>query len=117
MKVIYTYTNNSTVKTVKNSNGVQRILLVFKDNGSHFVYFCDDYLRTTYLNKIINPTLAEPFCLSNFARIESDTEFYHYTALIERNYNYNGKHIEDKITGHDQGGAVLIDPTTGQAII
>ena len=117
MKVLYSYTNNAKIISIKESNGVQRVLLVFKDNNDSFVYFCDDYLRTTYLNKIINPTLAEPFCISNFKRIDTDEEFFHYTKLIENSYNYNGVHLEEKITGHDQGGAVLIDPLTGKALI
>lgn len=110
MKVLYTYTNGKDPLVIKNSNGVQRILIIFQDSQKTFVYFCDDYLRHTYLNclkKKFSPT--EPITLDDLGRIESDQEFYFYTAWVEQNYNYNGVHVEDKITGHDQGGAVLID--------
>lgn len=106
MKIIYSYKEGTQPLYVSDSNGVQRILLTFKDNNNVYVYFCDDYLRHTYLNKVTNPSLA--YSNSNFSRIDSDEEFYHYLSIIEKNYNYNGKHLEEKIDGHDQGGAVLI---------
>lgn len=116
MKIIYTYKEKTNPLYILGGAGVQRVLLSFIDNGDMYVYFCDDYLRHTYLNKIINKNLADVYFSSNLARIESDTEFYFYLALIERNYNYNGKHVTEKITGHDQGGAVLID-TNGQPLL
>lgn len=108
MKIIYSYKEGTQPLYVSDSNGVQRILLTFKDNSNVYVYFCDDYLRHTYLNKVVNTTLADPYSNSNFIRIESDEEFYYYLSLIEKNYNYNGKHLQEKLDGSDQGGAILI---------
>lgn len=108
MKVIYSYKEGTQPLYVNGSNGVQRVLVTFKDNNNIYVYFCDDYLRHTYLNKVINPGASDIYSNSNFIRIESDEEFYHYLSLIEKNYNYNGKYVEEKIDGHDQGGHVLI---------
>lgn len=108
MKVTYSYKEGTQPLYISDSNGVQRILLTFKDNNNTYVYFCDDYLRHTYLNKIINTSLSDIYSNSNFSRIETDEEFYYYLSLIEKRYNYNGKHIEEKIDGHDLGGAVLI---------
>ena len=47
--------------------------------------------------------------MNNLVRIESDEQFNTYIKWIENNYNYNGIHINEKITGHDLGGAVLVD--------
>lgn len=108
MKIIYSYKEGTQPLYISDGNGVQRVLLSFKDNNNIYVYFCDDYLRHTYLNKVINMNVSNIYANSNFSRIEQDEEFYYYISLIEKNYNYNGKHIEEKIDGHDQGGAVLI---------
>lgn len=116
MKIIYTYKTNSNPIFIQGGAGVQRLLLSFKDGNNFFVYFCDDYLRHTYLNKVINPNLTEPYINSNFKRIELDSEFYYYINFIEKNYNYNGQHLEEKIDGHDLGGAVLID-NNGKSLI
>ena len=117
MKILYSYKEGTTPKFIDNSQGVQRVLLSFIDDGVVYVYFCDDYYRNTYLNVVLDPKLPSPYSLDNFKRIEEDSVFYHYTAYIENNYNYNGKHIEEKIAGHDLGGAVLINPLTGATIL
>lgn len=109
MKIIYTYKTNSNPIFIEGGQGVQRLLLAFKDGSNFFVYFCDDYLRHTYLNKIINPSLSNPYNITNFKKIELDQEFYYYLNIIEKNYNYNGQHLEEKIDGHDIGGPVLVD--------
>lgn len=108
MKVVYTYTEGTEPIYINGSNGVQRVLIVFKDNDRTFVYFCDDYHREVYLNEIISTRLSIGFDLSNFKRIENDSEFYSYLSFIENNYNYNGKHINEKIDGHDLGGPVIV---------
>lgn len=107
MIVEYTYTDGSDPIYINNSNGVQRVLILFKDDGRTFVYYCDDYYRTVHLNEIIDRSSKLGFHLDNFKKIESDIEFYYYVDWISRNYNYSGEHIYEKITGHDQGGAVV----------
>lgn len=107
MKVEYTYTEGSTPLYVNNSRGVQRVLIVFKDDGRSFVYYCDDYYRTVHLNEIIDTQSKLGFDLENFKKIESDIEFYYYLDWISRNYNYSGEHVSEKITGHDLGGSVV----------
>lgn len=110
MKVLYSYTEKRDPVYISDSNGVQRVLLIFQDSGKIYVYFCDDYLRHTYLNRLIKTQLgSEPIYNKNLVRIESDEEFYFYLNWIESNYNYNGKHVEEKISGHDIGGPVLVD--------
>lgn len=109
MKIIYSYKVGTAPLYISDGVGVQRVLLSFTDNNNIFVYFCDDYLRHTYLNKVISTKSSNLYSLSNLVRIETDEEFYYYLNLIEKNYNYNGKHVEEKIDGHDQGGSVLID--------
>lgn len=116
MNILYSYKEGTTPVYISDGGGVQRVLLTFKDNNNIYVYFCDDYLRHTYLNKIINPLSANFYSNANLARIDSDEEFYHYQDWISRNYNYNGTHVEEKIDGHDQGGAVLVD-TNGKPLI
>lgn len=117
MKPIYSYTKGKTPIYLDKINGVQRILLIFQDSGRLYVYYCDDYLRHTYLNRINKSSLnSEPITIKDLVRIDSDEEFYFYTKWIENNYNYNGVHVEEKIDGHDLGGAVLID-SNGQPLI
>lgn len=117
MKAIYTYTNNKEPIYIADSNGTQRVLVVFQEAGRLYVYFCDDYLRHTYLNRLIKTSLnSEPICNANLIRIEDDVEFYACLNWVESNYNYNGMHVEEKISGHDQGGAVLVDHL-GNALI
>lgn len=106
MKVIYTYKEKTEPIYIEGSNGVQRVLIVFKDDGRTFVYYCDDYIRQTFLNEIISTSLLG-FTINNFKRIESDEQFNRYIQYISDNYNYSGEHIEEKIDGHDQGGAVV----------
>lgn len=108
MKVIYTYKEGTTPVFVTGGAGVQRVLVTFKDNGNFYVYFCDDYLRNTYLNRIISITVDDIYSNSNFERIQSDEEFYYYVSQIEKLYNYNSIHKGEEISGHDQGGAVLV---------
>lgn len=109
MKILYTYKSQNDPLFISGGLGVQRVLLSFIDNGNMFVYFCDDYLRHTYLNQVINKNLNDVYTLSNLKRIETDEQFYYYLNLIEKSYNYNGKHLDEKIDGHDLGGAVLVD--------
>ena len=106
MKIVYTYTEGTEPIYVDGSNGVQRVLIVFKDNDQTFVYYCDDYLRQMFLNEIISTSLLG-FSVSNFKRIEDDDQFNRYLEYISNNYNYSGEHINEKIDGHDQGGAVV----------
>ena len=107
MKILYSYTEGIDPIYLDKINGVQRVLLMFQDSGKTYVYFCDDYLRHTYLNIVLDFTT--PLCTKKLGRVEDDKEFYYYLKYIESNYNYNGVHVEEKITGHDQGGHVLID--------
>ena len=109
MKILYSYAEGKSPVYIEGSNGLQRLLLSFTEGNDTFVYFCDDYLRHTYLNKVINTSLSNIYATVNFKKIESDTEFYFYLNYITNNYNYDGSHIEEKISGHDQGGAVLVD--------
>lgn len=110
MKVLYTYKTKTNPVYIEGSNNSQRVLIVFQDGSDLFVYYADDYLRHTYLNKIIKSNLlSEVLHMDNLVRIESDEQFNSYIEWIENNYNYNGIHIDEKITGHDLGGAVLVD--------
>lgn len=107
MKVIYAYKEGMEPIYIKNSKGTQRILIVFQDQAHCFVHFADDYLRHTYLNRLINPMAADRFVNENLARIETDAEFYHYLGWINDNYNYSGLHMEEKLDGADVGGPIL----------
>lgn len=107
MKILYAYKEGSQ-PVYLDKTGVQRLLVAFEDSGDIFVYFCDDYLRHTYLNKVVNKSLSNIYLVDNFSRITSDDVFYHYLAFIEANYNYDGSHVQEKISGADQGGAVLV---------
>lgn len=109
MKVIYAYKENKQPIYIKDSKGVQRVLVVFTDSSDTYVYYVDDYLRNTYLNKIIDTKAVNVFDILNFTKIESDEQFYSYQSWITRNFNYDGKHVNEVITGHDQGGAILVD--------
>ena len=106
MKILYTYKEGTEPIYVNGSNGVQRVLIVFKDDNRTYVYYCDDYLRQMFLNEIIS-TYLMGFDLANFRRIDNDEQFNRYLQYITDNYNYSGQHIGEKIDGHDQGGAVV----------
>lgn len=110
MKVLYTYKTKTPPIYIEGSNNTQRVLILFQDGSNLFVYYADDYLRHTYLNRVSkNSLLSEVLHMNNLVRIESDEQFNTYIKWIENNYNYNGIHINEKITGHDLGGAVLVD--------
>ena len=57
MKVLYTYKTKTNPIYIEGSNNSQRILIVFQDGTDLFVYYVDDYLRHTYLNRIIKSNL------------------------------------------------------------
>lgn len=107
MKVVYTYKEGTDPLCINKSKGVQRVLIVFKDDDRTFVYYCDDYYRTVHLNEIIDTKSNLGFDLDNFKKVDSDIEFYYYLDWISRNYNYSGEHVSEKISGHDLGGAVI----------
>lgn len=107
MKVVYSYKEGMQPLYVDNSKGVQRVLIVLKHNHKTYVYYCDDYLRTMYLNEVIDSTSYLGFSLENFKKIDLDEEYYSVLQFISNNYNYSGEHVEETISGHDQGGAVL----------
>lgn len=110
MRVIYSYTKGKDPVFIEGSNGVQRVLLTFYDNSNLYVYYCCDYNRAVYLNKVDKVSvLSEPLSINHLKRIELDSEFDYYINWIDRNYNYSGKHVSEKIIGHDRGGAVLVD--------
>ena len=99
MKILYTYKEGTEPIYVNGSNGVQRVLIVFKDDNRTYVYYCDDYLRQMFLNEIISTSLMG-FDLANFRRIDNDEQFNRYLQYITDNYNYSGQHIGEKIDGH-----------------
>lgn len=107
MKVVYTYTEGTEPLYINGSSGVQRVLIVFKDEGKTFVYYCDDYTRKMYLNEILSTRLAIGFSLDNFKKIEDEEQFDRYIDYIQNNYNYSGSHIHEVVDGHDQGGAIV----------
>ena len=45
MKILYTYKEGTEPIYVNGSNGVQRVLIVFKDDNRTYVYYCDDALQ------------------------------------------------------------------------
>lgn len=109
MKILYSYKEGIT-PVFLDKNGIQRLLLMFQDSGNIFAYYCDDYLRNVYLNKVSkNSIIAETLSIENMSRIQSDEQFDYYINWINNNYNYNGQHISEKISGHDLGGPVLVD--------
>lgn len=114
MKVAYTYVEGMEPLYIQDSQGLQRVLIVFNDLGNTYCYFCDDYYRNVYLNQVID--IKKPLVHSNLKRIESNEAFNTYINYIESNYNYNGKHITEKTTGHDRGGATFVD-LNGNTII
>lgn len=110
MKVIYTYTDGAHPAFIEGSNNTLRILIVFYDNLNLYVYYCDDDSMSVYLNAVVKTSLVDQALnMSMLVKIESDEEFNHYIKWIENNYNYNGLHIKEKITGSDRGGSGLVD--------
>ena len=103
MKVLYSYTGNNERVIVKNAINAH-VLLVIKDSSNYYVYYAEEYAAKVYLNKIRDMGFKpNPFDLLNFIKIELDEEFFYYLNFIEKNYNYNGKHIEEKVTGLKNG--------------
>lgn len=107
MKILYTYSKNSTPIYINGGAGTIRLLILFEDNSEQFVYYCDDYNSKSYINKIINPNSSDKFNLNNFKKIDDDSQFYTYDNMITNLYNYNGYHKEEKIDGHDLGPSSL----------
>lgn len=103
MKILYTYSKNSTPVYINGGAGNIRLLILFEDNSDQFVYYCDDYNSKSYINKIINPKASDKFNLNNFKKIENDDQFSIYDQIITNLYNYNGYHKGEKIDGHDIG--------------
>lgn len=114
MKILYTYVEGMEPLYIQDGGGVQRVLIMFKDNGKTYCYFTDDYHRHIYLNIVINT--SAPLTNSNLKRIDSDEEFYYYVEKINKNYNYDGSHIEHKLDGADRGGDVLVDSNGNKLI-
>lgn len=110
MKVRYSYTINKQPIYVSSTNGVMRVLLILTRDLESFVYYSDDYTRKVYLNKIINPLDSCPFYLDNFIKIKEDEEFNSILNFIKNNFNYNGEHVQEIITGYDLGGPVIWTP-------
>ena len=52
MKVLYTYKTKTPPIYIEGSNNTQRVLILFQDGSNLFVYYADDYLRHTYLNRV-----------------------------------------------------------------
>lgn len=108
---MYTYKNGTDPVFIAGSESMPlRVLITFYDQGNFYVYYVSDYLRNCYLNLVEKTSiLPEELHIDHLKRIESDEVFDSYIRWIENNYNYNGVHIGEKITGHDLGGAVLVD--------
>lgn len=111
MKILYTYSKNSTPIYINGGAGVIRLLILFEDDSNQFVYYCDDYNSKSYINQIINPLASDKFNLTNFKKIENDAQFYTYDKMITDLYNYTGYHKDEKIDGHDIGPSGLWLPT------
>lgn len=111
MKILYTYSKNSTPIYINGGAGVIRLLILFEDDSNQFVYYCDDYNSKSYINQIMNPLAVDKFNLTNFKKIENDNQFYTYDKMITDLYNYNGYHKDEKIDGHDIGPSGLWLPS------
>ena len=57
MKVLYTYKTKTPPIYIEGSNNTQRVLILFQDGSNLFVYYADDYLRHTYLNRVSKNSL------------------------------------------------------------
>lgn len=101
MKIIYTYCSGATPVYISNCNGNGRVLLVFADELSEYVYYCDDYNSKTYINRIKKPLAKDKYNLDNFEVIQDNTQFLIYEKFIASLYNYNGHHLDEKIDGND----------------
>lgn len=106
MQILYTYKECMDPIFIEGTEGTMRVLLVFREDGDTFVYYCSDVTHQVFINRIISTRLLG-FTLSNFARIEDDEQFQRFQDYIETHYNYNGQHMTDKIDGHDRGGLVV----------
>ena len=101
MQVLYTYTNGTTPVYITEGAGVIRLLVLFKDQGDEFVYYCDDYLSKTFINRVKNPLAKDKFNVNNFEAIASDDQFNTYVKFIDNLYNYAGLHKGEQIQGND----------------
>jgi hypothetical protein len=113
MNVLYTYVDGKSPIYVNHANGTIRVLVVFQDDGSEFVHYCDDYLSKSFINRIINPMSKDKYSLSNFVQIHDDAQFKKYEFFIDSFYNYSGKHKDELILGKDQGAAPIWLPNNG----
>lgn len=110
MKILYEATNKKPPIYIEGAYTPQRILLLFYDSDTLYIYYADDYLRSVFLN-IVEKTniLSEVLHADHLKRIENDAEFDYYIQWIEARYNFNGIHINENIDAHAYGGAVLVD--------
>lgn len=70
-------------KPVAYSNGMQRVLVHLKHQGTHYVLLFDYFTKGIYLNRLKSVLPIEIYASENFEKIEDDEEYSSIYNIIK----------------------------------
>lgn len=119
MKVLYAYQNNDKPIYVSglNPNYLDNddlpavvVFMLLKVELDYFVYYVDNILRTAYIARIKNILSSDVYNIDNFERVQSDEQFKALDTFIQKQFNYSGQHLGEKLDGETVGGPIVWIP-------